>query len=78
MIEEFKLRHFAKEMDRRTLTTSPLEVHSEDLMKDFGFEYPFGEELDSWAANARLPFHFNAKDFYSADSHARVIIFTRK
>lgn len=78
MIEELKLRHFAKEMDRRTLATSPLEVHSEDLMKDFGFEYPFWKELDSWATNAHLPFHFNAKDFYSADGHARVIIFTRK
>ena len=78
MIEESKWQHFAQEMDRRTESESPLLVHCEDLMKDFGFEYPFWEELDSRAARAGLPFYFNAKDRYSADGHARTITFTRK
>ena len=77
MICESKLQHFAREMDQRTLSQSPLEVHCDDLMRDFGFQYPFWTELDSWAAHARLPFRFNAKDYYSADGHARTIIFTR-
>jgi hypothetical protein len=78
MIDESKLQHFAREMERRTLLQSPIEVHCEDLMKDFGFEYPFWTDLDSWAAHAKLPFVFNAKDYYSADGHARMIIFTRR
>jgi hypothetical protein len=78
MIDESKLRHFATEMNQRTLLRSPLEIHCEDLMKDFGFNYPFWAELDSWAAHARLPFYFNAKDYYSADGHPRTIIFTRR
>ena len=78
MIHQSKRQQFVKEMERRILSESRLEVHCEDLMRDFGFEYPFWTELDSWAARARLPFLFNAKDYYSADGHARTIIFTRR
>jgi hypothetical protein len=78
MIEESKWQHFAQQMDCRTQSESPLLVHCEDLMKDFGFEYPFWEELDSRAVRADMPFYFNANDRYSADQHARTITFNRK
>ncbi len=78
MIDELKLWQFAKSMEQRIASERILEVHCEDLMRDFGFEYPFWNELNSWAARARLPFLFNPKDYYSADLHARMIIFSAR
>lgn len=77
MIDRSILQQFGDEMDQRTLAESRLKIHCDELMSEFGFEYPFWAELDSWAAHAGLPFKFNAKDYYSADGHARTIIFTR-